>query len=581
MASHIPGEASLKEQVTTSIDKNVESSQSPVVEPTSNGKTVEAASPLAVSPTTTASTFKALAAVSYAERIRTSSPSVDHVVASSKSTAAAEESSSTNGKSNGTDAKSNSGKRAGKNKSASAGTHVRGSASRSAPVSDAATPPIVNQGSETADGKQENAAEPRNDEDQGWQEVTTKFKNHHNSKPEKKDGNSGTGTGRHKQHGKKAAVGGGVSDESAVQEKTTKGKNTSSGRKDKEKGDKEPRHQPPTGEDAVPIEPTRRQQQQQKEKDGVSPKALGMKSASWRSSPLASQTVAAEDGPQSVTSSPATQDEESRPPLSHDVPETSNKPEAQPVDSAHAQQPSAAPATGEMMSEAESESTPVAAIPNQIPPQSTPSAPAVNIWQLRKEKMKSSTAKPLKAGGNAGNASKTVFSSLTDATSPPLSASISGKKAGVKKSEEGQGKRSASVPGASVTAPATSSAAGKNIINKSDVKPSAENVPGPISSGPGDISTSTTAPSAGSQAQSGSSTRLADDKLWPDIATLATKNLGPTGKEGKKKEREDEDASRPTTTRGKKGESHRKNIVVPLRCLPALRKSFPVPNTES
>jgi hypothetical protein len=555
MATQVSGEASLEEQVSNSIDKNVSSSQSQVDEPTPNGKTGEAASPPIVSPTTVASTFKALAAVSYAERIRTSSPSVDHVVASSKPAAGIEESSSTNGKSNGTDAKSNSGKRTGKNKSAPAGTHVRGSASRSAAVSDATTPLGASQGSESADGKQETAPEPRNDEDQGWQEVTTKFKNHHNSKPEKKDGNSGSGSGRHKQHGKKAAVSGGVSDESVVQEKTAKGKTVSSGRKDKEKGDKEPRQQPPTGEDAVPIEPTRRQQQQQKEKDGVSPKALGMKSASWRSSPLSFHAIAAEDGLQNVASSSATQDEENRSPISQDAPEASTKPAVQPVDSANAQESSAALATADKMLDAESASIPAAATPTQTPSQSTPSAPAINIWQLRKEKMKSSTTKPSKAGGNAGNTSKTVFSSLTDATSPPLSANISGKKAGTNKVEDVQGKRPVSVPGASATTPVSAPAAGKNITNKSNVKASAESVPAPISSGRRDISTPTIAPGARSQAVSGSSTRLADDKLWPDIATLATKNLGTTGKEGKKKEREDEEAARPTTTSGKKGES--------------------------
>lgn len=547
MASHISGEASLKEQQSTSIEKNAPTTtQLQAVEPTPNGKS--SATPSVVSSATTASTFKALAAVSYAERIRTSSPSIDQAVTANRPSANVDEVSSATGKS-GTDAKSNNGKRTGKNKSSNSGSSARGAAQRSVAVSDSAMPAAVNQVTDGVDGKQGAASEAQNDEDQGWQEVTTKSKSHHNSKHDKKDGGSASGTGRHKQQGRKATVSGTVSDETAVHEKTAKGKNNSSGRKDKEKGDKESRQPQQSGEDTVPIEPTRRQQQQQKEKDGVSPKAMGMKSASWRSSPLAPQTTSPSNGLATSTPTAPPQDDEVRPPASS-AQEVTNKPEAQSPHDTGAQHPSSVTASVDSKQETAIPSTPAVAAPIPTPSQPTPSAPAINVWQLRKEKMKSSSTKSSKTGGNTGGTSKTVFNSLTDATSPPLSANIGGKKAGATKSEPGQGKRAAAAPGASPAAPLPSSV-NKNAAEKSYVKASSEAASAPIPTSRREPSTPmTTGPSAGSQSPA---TRIADDRLWPDIATLTSRNLGTTGKEGKKKEREDEEAARPATTTGKKG----------------------------
>jgi hypothetical protein len=243
-------------------------------------------------------------------------------------------------------------------------------------------------------------------------------------------------------------------------------------------------------------------------------------------------------------------------------------PEAQSVDNTEALLSSTT--SGEKALDAEPKSHLSPTVPDKTTPQPSLPAPAVNIWQLRKEKMKSSSGKQSKSGGSGSTTGKTVFNSLTDAASPPLSGPSTGKKSAVtSKPEEAQGKRQTPGSAAPISATASTSA-GKTTTNKTNAKTSAESIPAPTASVRRDVSVTTAIHSGSPQVPAGSSTRLADDQLWPDIATLAVKNVGSSGKDGKKKEKEDEENARPTASNAKKGE-YKRTVSLSAYVLVALR----------
>lgn len=486
------------------------------------------------------STFRALAAVSYAERIRTSTPAVDS--AARKAVAPRDESPS-NGKLNtvvAADGKTTSSKRTGKIKAGSSSIPKRSAeASRTLSVSQAS-----GQGSGPVET-------PTDEAEQGWQEVTGKSKSHQSSKGDKKDaGNTGNASGRQRQQAKKPQINGTAQDENTNHDRPLKGKSAEKGRKDHDKGDKESRHQQSSHEDGMTAEPTRRQQQQQKERDGSSPKSLGMKAASWRSSPLAVHSVSCakqdmeptipaglrEDAHGSVAFQSSSQDPAAE--RKADMTEISGASlSAVPTGSDRETKPISGTAT----------TTPEVAKPELQPIQA---AAPVNVWQLRKEKMKSTAAKQVKT--TAGNG-KTVFNTLSEMTPVSQSTNNYAGKKNSNRIEENQSKKLPAATASHANTQPLPATTGKATTGKQTAKlASAEMTI--TASGRRDAA-SASGPSSGSiKAPGGPSPRLADDNLWPDIAASASKLPGPTGTEGKKKDREYDETARPATTSNKKGE---------------------------
>jgi hypothetical protein len=498
----------------------------------------ESSAPAATSSNAT-STFRALAnAVSYAERIRASSPVVDNAV---RKPVTPREEGSINGKANTTasiDVKSTNTKRAGKNKSSSASNQKRTTeVTATAPGS---------QGSGLPSGS---AGTLEDDAEQGWQEVTAKSKAHQSNKGDKKDtGSNSSANGRLRQHSKKPIINGTAADENTTHDRPVKSKSVGNGRKDSDKGEKEPRQQQSSSEDGVTAEPTRRQQQQQKEKDGSSPKSLGMKSASWRSSPLGSQPVSAskEEFPSNISAEPRDTIIQPVTPITNPQ-EPAVEPKAAATESTGGSSSKASTGGGAQSTRP----TDSATVPSEVEkPVPTPTATPVNIWQLRKEKMKSTTTKQSKSGAGSG---KTVFNALSETTpsSQPTNNNSGKKNAGGPRIEEAQSKKApvvASNPVNTQAAPST----GKSASSKQAVKPTATDVAGPSLGSRRDASTIGT-PNGNAKTPAAPPPRLADDQLWPDIAASAARLPGTTGTEGKKKEKDSEETLRPTTS--KKGKS--------------------------
>lgn len=492
------------------------------------------ASSFVTAPINATSTFRALATVSYAERIRTSSPVIDNAI---RKAVTPREEGSTNGKSAvaSADGKPTNSKRTGKTKSGSSNQK------RSTEVTSALS---VSQGSGQSSGS---TGIPQDDTEQGWQEVTAKSKVHQSSKGDKKDAsNNSNGSARMRQHTKKVIINGTMTDENTNNDRPIKGKTAVNSRKELDKGDKESRHQQSSSEDGVVSEPTRRQQQQQKEKDGSSPKSLGMKSASWRSSPLGSQPVSAskEDFDPSISA------ERNEAVVYSEAPDTSPQgPAADPqakIAAIIGTSPSVVPTAGEK--EVERESTSATVEPEVEKPlvQPVPTATPVNIWQLRKEKMKSTSSKQVKSG--AGNG-KTVFNTLSETTPASQSTNDNGvkKNAGANRLEEVQSKK---VPGPAHPVVQTLSSTGKPAANRQAAKIPATDIAAVSTVGRRDVGSTT---NGNSKAIGGPPPRLGDDHLWPDIAASATKLPGSSSAEGKKKEKESEETIRPAATSNKKG----------------------------
>lgn len=526
-------------QIPTSQHAASETTSDATTKDTPAEKKQETTLPVTASSAST-STFRALAAVSYAERIRTSTPAVDSVA---RKAATPRDESPSNGKLStivATDGKATSSKRTGKSKAGSSSIPKR--------TAEASPTLSVSQGSGQGSGLVET---PTDEAEQGWQEVTGKFKSHQSSKGDKKDmGNTSNTSGRQRQQAKKPIINGTAQDENTNHDRPLKGRSAEKGRKDHDRGDKESRHQQSSHEDGMTAEPTRRQQQQQKERDGSTPKSLGMKAASWRSSPLAAQTVSC-----------AKQDLESEIPvgLREDV-NGSAAPNSSSQDPAAERKADMTDVSGASLSTIttgiDRDTKPISgsatAAPevakSEIQPVST--AAPVNVWQLRKEKMKSTTAKQVKT--SAGNG-KTVFNTLSETVPASQSTNNNAGKKNSNRIEENQSKKLPAASASHANTQTSSGTTGKAATGKQTAKLASVEMT-TAASGRRDAA-SASGPSGGSiKALGGPPPRLADDHLWPDIAASAAKLPGSTGIEGKKKDKEHDETARPAATSSKKGE---------------------------
>ncbi|KAJ9122501.1 hypothetical protein QFC22_001930 [Naganishia vaughanmartiniae] len=570
MSSEISADHMLNGDITNTSRKNMDATRSsapiPKQDLTSNSVSSESSDFTQMQSTTPAatSTFKALSAGSYAERIRPSVSLMDNGIPTKIGGNTDEESlgSSKSGSGNGAEAKSNSGKRTGKNKSGSNTTQHRSSAARAA--GSLAETVIPNAGTTTTtssdtgvtrQGKSETPAQQLEESEQGWQEVTAKPRNQGTNKADKKE--SSGGSGRQKQHGKKSLAGS-TSDEnvvsSQVNDKSNKGKSAPS-RKEKDKIDKESRQQQAQGDEAIATEPTRKQQQQQKDKENTGPKSLGMKSASWRSSPLAAafMTESAESQEEVLlpSTTTTTKPAETSPPgqptsgepigPANDTTKTSN--ETIQSNTTPTTQIKAQPSDGSKNAIA-----PPDVKADSIPTIPAPAVPAVNIWQLRKEKMKSGSTKQPKTSSN-GNG-KSVFSSLTGAAAPPSgkgSSSSSKPAATGNKPDNAAGKRQASG-----SSPPELPSSGVNSARKQLLKAVFTSSPNAVAIPPTQGKHTRPTNNAAPVGTTTSSATLTDVTAWPDVAASAVKIANATGGENRKKEREDDDNAQAVVVNAKK-----------------------------
>ncbi|KAJ9106879.1 hypothetical protein QFC19_003008 [Naganishia cerealis] len=545
------------------------------------GAPSDIAQPSSSTPATT-STFKALSAGSYAERIRTSVPHPDNSNIAKISGGIEEEASgsSKSGSGNGAEAKQSNGKRTGKSKSSSNPTHSRSAASRAGPMADMGTPnagtPSLDSGA-VGQKKTETPAQQSEDAEQGWQEVTAKARNQHSNKNDKKD--SSSGNGRHKQHGKKALVGASGEDNAVPthsHEKATKGKAVAN-RKEKEKSDKESRHQQAQGDEGITSEPTRKQQQQQKDKESTGPKSLGMKSASWRASPLAaaSLTVSAEvsEGvPSPTTTSTATKEEAVSQPEQSTTQEAhvtiNEQSQASREDFQHI-----AMTSNQDTAETNTDGQGNAAADVKANPTPAPAVPAVNIWQLRKEKMKSSSTKQPKHSSNDNGNGKSVFSSLTVAAGGEGS-NNSRTAASGNKADGAPGKRQASGPTqqeATSLPSLVGNAASKQAMKGGPTVVSNSQSTSTVQGKPARPAAVTTIGAAALKPASASAT-LTDTMSWPDVAASAVKVMNATGGEGKKKDKEEENSLQAIAVKAKK-EKKKWTPIPPAELQEALDKA--------
>ncbi|KAJ9098605.1 hypothetical protein QFC21_004252 [Naganishia friedmannii] len=587
MSSEISTDHALNGDITNTSEKNVDATRSSGAPPnqdrTSNSAAAESSDTTQTqsSAPIATSTFKALSAGSYAERIRTSVLPTDNSTSTKTGGNTEEESlgSSTLGRGNGAEAKPNSGKRTGKNKSSSNSAQQRSAAPRTGSLAETVLP---NAGTTSCDtgvtkqGKLETQPPQTPDElEQGWQEVTAKPRNQGNNKTDKKEASS-SGSARQKQHGKKSLAGT-TSDENIasphVNEKPSKGKSAPS-RKEKEKTEKESRQQQTQGEEVAASEPTRKQQQQQKDKESTGPKSLGMKSASWRSSPLtaalmtdsaeslddisSSATTATKTAETSQPDQPTMQEPTS---LVNDTTKTTNE----------TAQQKPTPAT-------ESKADPSAK--GQDAPADAKAGPkipalAVNIWQLRKEKMKSSSTKQLKPGSGSNGNGKSVFYSLTGAAVPSGGEGSSSSKSaatGNNKPDGAPAKRQASGQAHQESPSSGGTSATKHSLKTGSA--SSPNLPTGSSTTQGKQSRPTlvTSNSVAPATTASSSATLTDVMAWPDVAASAVKAANTAGGEGKKKEREDEDNAQGVVVKSKK-EKKKWTPIPPAELQEALDKA--------
>lgn len=589
MSSEISADNAVNGDITNTSGKNIDAPGSSAALPnqdrTSNpaaGESSDITQTQSSTPNAT-STFKALSAGSYAERIRTSVQSTENPTSTKIGGNAEEESvgGSKAGSGNSGEGKPNSGKRTGKNKSGSNAAQHRSSTPRVGATGETATPNASTTSSDTGvtkQGKSETAVQHPEESEQGWQEVTAKPRNQSSNKSDKKEASS-SGSGRQKQYGKKSSVGT-TSDESAVSphvnEKPNKGKSAPS-RKEKEKSDKDSRQQQAQGSEVVAPEPTRKQQQQQKDKESTGAKSLGMKSASWRSSPLAVAFMAAgspgnlEDALSPTTATPTTNTTttttETSPPGQHaskestsladDALQTGNEPIQQQTMTS----------TQNGVEPNNNDQDKVAATNVKVDTVPAPAVPAVNIWQLRKEKMKSSSTKQAKQSSSSNNNGKSVFGSLTGAVIPSSGdGSSSSKAAAVSKSDTVSGKRQATG-----STQQESHSSGGNAASKSSLKTGSASSPNPPPTSltqskqirPTTVTPTTAAPVTGAAP----SATLTDVMTWPDVAASAVKAMNIAGGEGRKKEREEEENAQAIVVNTKKGKpSHILRINLYFLC---------------